>query len=563
MEDLAARAKTDPLGEVAVGARLDFRGRPVLRVYEDEHVLAFLDGGGLEWSDGHTLLVPKQAGLRSMTELSEEAAAALGVTLVRLSKGVRAAMNELETEAAARPAGVAARHASLPGVRGRRSSLDGFIRDRPADAPPSVVGEVGSSIVLDDGDAAGQRFRRPVIDIVPRVPGDNAFDSAAWALMSGSERGGLSAVRLRFDPTRPKPVRLGRFPPELVQLAVLRHTVRREWGPLARIRLFWVDAAGKMLCLDNGGGAEANKQSRCETGPVLLRLYGSTIPVALTGNQEWSLDTAGGGLYSLYNPKTALSLCADGRSRGFLLAGTRVVLRRVAHSGDALRFHITSAPGRPGYVRLRVPFLLEGEAGGGRLATGAIDLAHWEDVVAEMEAAAAAEEAGVSRPAVRQRWLYLSMEREQPPEYNCSVPVSLFLRYEEPPESAGRQAFRVMPFCPYVHDNHVPVRLPGSPAAHELALAHTRLGASSGRTRATSPPRAGSPVRGDRGEAAGGGGGVGGGGIGGGDSVFSTGSAASLRSPVRPPALLDSPGARGAAGSGAGLTLAGRVALRP
>ncbi|MCW5766850.1 MAG: HIT family protein [Phycisphaeraceae bacterium] len=54
---------------------------PCHRVYEDGHVLAFLDINPL--SRGHTLVIPKQAAAQ-VHELTEEAAAALGraVTLV-------------------------------------------------------------------------------------------------------------------------------------------------------------------------------------------------------------------------------------------------------------------------------------------------------------------------------------------------------------------------------------------------------------------------------------------------------------------------------------------------
>ena len=58
---------------------------PCHKVYEDEHVLAFLDVGPL--SQGHTLVIPKErkAGLH---ELSDESAAALGRVLPRLCRAV-------------------------------------------------------------------------------------------------------------------------------------------------------------------------------------------------------------------------------------------------------------------------------------------------------------------------------------------------------------------------------------------------------------------------------------------------------------------------------------------
>jgi histidine triad (HIT) family protein len=61
---------------------------PCHRVYEDEHVLAFLDIGPL--SRGHTLVIPKEAK-PYLHELSDEASAAIGRVLPRLCRAVMAA----------------------------------------------------------------------------------------------------------------------------------------------------------------------------------------------------------------------------------------------------------------------------------------------------------------------------------------------------------------------------------------------------------------------------------------------------------------------------------------
>lgn len=61
---------------------------PCHRVYEDDHVLAFLDVGPL--SDGHTLVIPKERRAR-LHELSDEAAAAIGRVLPRICRAVLAA----------------------------------------------------------------------------------------------------------------------------------------------------------------------------------------------------------------------------------------------------------------------------------------------------------------------------------------------------------------------------------------------------------------------------------------------------------------------------------------
>ena len=58
---------------------------PCHRVYEDDHVLAFLDIGPL--SRGHVLVIPKERAA-FMHQLSDEAAAAIGRVLPRLCRAV-------------------------------------------------------------------------------------------------------------------------------------------------------------------------------------------------------------------------------------------------------------------------------------------------------------------------------------------------------------------------------------------------------------------------------------------------------------------------------------------
>ena len=69
---------------------------PCYRVYEDEHVLAFLDIGPL--STGHSLVIPRERAAR-LHELSDEAAAALGRVLPRLCRAVVAATGRDEASA--------------------------------------------------------------------------------------------------------------------------------------------------------------------------------------------------------------------------------------------------------------------------------------------------------------------------------------------------------------------------------------------------------------------------------------------------------------------------------
>jgi histidine triad (HIT) family protein len=61
---------------------------PCHRVYEDEHVLAFLDINPV--AHGHTLVIPKEPA-ETLDKLSDEAAAALGRVLPRLCRAVQAA----------------------------------------------------------------------------------------------------------------------------------------------------------------------------------------------------------------------------------------------------------------------------------------------------------------------------------------------------------------------------------------------------------------------------------------------------------------------------------------
>src|ERR1700709_1094151 len=58
---------------------------PSYKVYEDEHVFAFLDIGPL--SEGHTLVIPKERKAQ-LHQLSDESAAALGRVLPRICRAV-------------------------------------------------------------------------------------------------------------------------------------------------------------------------------------------------------------------------------------------------------------------------------------------------------------------------------------------------------------------------------------------------------------------------------------------------------------------------------------------
>jgi histidine triad (HIT) family protein len=61
---------------------------PYHRVYEDEHVLAFLDIAPL--SEGHTLIIPKERAA-FLHQLSDDSAAAIGRVLPRIARAIMAA----------------------------------------------------------------------------------------------------------------------------------------------------------------------------------------------------------------------------------------------------------------------------------------------------------------------------------------------------------------------------------------------------------------------------------------------------------------------------------------
>ena len=58
---------------------------PCHKVYEDDHVLAFLDLNPL--SRGHTLVIPKEQA-ETLDQLSDESSAAIGLVLPRLCRAI-------------------------------------------------------------------------------------------------------------------------------------------------------------------------------------------------------------------------------------------------------------------------------------------------------------------------------------------------------------------------------------------------------------------------------------------------------------------------------------------
>jgi histidine triad (HIT) family protein len=64
---------------------------PCHRIYEDDHVLAFLDVNPI--ARGHTLVIPKEPA-ETLDQLSDESAAAIGRVLPRLARAVIAATGQ-------------------------------------------------------------------------------------------------------------------------------------------------------------------------------------------------------------------------------------------------------------------------------------------------------------------------------------------------------------------------------------------------------------------------------------------------------------------------------------
>jgi len=85
------RAAPKPFNSLGCEFCAILEGAPCYKVYEDDHVFAFLDI--LPASPGHTLVIPK-AHYRLMSELPDELAAALGATLPKICRSVAKAMDQ-------------------------------------------------------------------------------------------------------------------------------------------------------------------------------------------------------------------------------------------------------------------------------------------------------------------------------------------------------------------------------------------------------------------------------------------------------------------------------------
>lgn len=124
---------------------------PCHRVYEDDHVLAFLDVAPL--SRGHTLVIPKERAAQ-MDQLSDESAAALGRVLPRICRAVlkatgTKAYNLLQNNGA--DAHQAVMHLHVHVIPRYPDKAEG--------SPGSGFGIIWPSGKLDDGEALASQIR--------------------------------------------------------------------------------------------------------------------------------------------------------------------------------------------------------------------------------------------------------------------------------------------------------------------------------------------------------------------------------------------------------------------
>ncbi len=119
---------------------------PCHKVYEDDHVLAFLDIAPI--SPGHTLVIPKQPA-RTLDEVSEQSAAALGVALVKVARAVKAvtgvdAYNVLQNNEAA--AHQAVFHVHFHVIPKRSNDVGLGVGWRPSPLDQSTAPELASRL---------------------------------------------------------------------------------------------------------------------------------------------------------------------------------------------------------------------------------------------------------------------------------------------------------------------------------------------------------------------------------------------------------------------------------
>jgi len=113
---------------------------PCHKLYEDEHVLAFLDINPL--SRGHALVIPKEPAV-TLDALSDESAAAIGRVLPRIARAVMAATGTREFNVL-----------QNNGAAAHQAVFHVHFHIIPKASDGSGLGIGWQPISLDDGDAA-------------------------------------------------------------------------------------------------------------------------------------------------------------------------------------------------------------------------------------------------------------------------------------------------------------------------------------------------------------------------------------------------------------------------
>jgi hypothetical protein len=546
----------DAVARIAAGRQWTFRGKKLLKVYEDRSSVAWLDPEG--WTDCCVLVTSKRiVGLQSefLDAVPSGEYAGVMTAMQHLSRGVRLGAAELW------------------GV------------------PPS---DIGVTVTGSFGAMAGGVFSRPTFVLAPRCKGDNHFRAADAAMAMGSGKGDVRMLRRRLamaEELVPRPVALA----GAQAAAVIAYTTTPPYPGGARVRIAQFDTAGCLRCLDNRCSRSAGPQSKApDDGPAMegAKSLGALARVGAGHTQEWEvvfdqydgsrrqyargeafrakkhavaalaaeevhptvdnpermmgehgvsvadLDAYRRGvmpeapdsegrpgmartgmgwvgpwpsprapamLMSLRNPQTMFDVVAEGQRHGYLLPGARLRLMRTVHHGKEsvapLRFQVVPCAHGPGAaeggVHLRVPYLFQGEAGGGTLLEEHMAIPGAQAMALRVAACQgpnlpgdaptpddlAGSSGGLSVAGdLCQRWLYVTAESRPPANKSATVPVELSLQpfarvkdEEDGPAAAAagagrlgpeadpqvgllvRQTFFLLPYCSVLHKTVVPI----------------------------------------------------------------------------------------------------------
>ena len=151
---------------------------PCHRVYEDEHVLAFLDINPL--SEGHTLVIPKERKA-FLHELSDEASAAIGRALPRIARAVLAATGAVRFRATAQSFWsnmMDCNNALEGGVVGE---LTPSVRDLYVITDPAEVANVNLADAAHNLDTGNANLTADVLGMASTATAAEVADLIDWA----------------------------------------------------------------------------------------------------------------------------------------------------------------------------------------------------------------------------------------------------------------------------------------------------------------------------------------------------------------------------------------------